>query len=52
MHIQNVPGGKIKIVGGHGIGYSKKKKLYMSMCPIPNGFRNNIMDFIAHIKEH
>jgi hypothetical protein len=25
-------------LGGHSIGHSKKKKVYMYMCPIPNGF--------------
>jgi hypothetical protein len=35
--IQSVPGGKVNIVGGHSIGHSKKK-LYMYMCLIPNGF--------------
>jgi hypothetical protein len=36
--IQDIPGGKINIVGGHSIDYSKKK-IYTNMCPIPNGFR-------------
>jgi hypothetical protein len=36
--IQNVPGGKANILGGHSIGHSKQK-VYMYMCPIPNGFR-------------
>jgi hypothetical protein len=34
--IQSVPGGKVNILGGHSIGHSKQK-LYMYMCPIPNG---------------
>jgi hypothetical protein len=38
-HIQSVPGGKDNILGGHSIGNSKQK-LYMNMCPIPNGFRD------------
>jgi hypothetical protein len=36
--IQSVPGGEINILGGHSIGHSKKK-IYVNMCPIPNGFR-------------
>jgi hypothetical protein len=27
-HIQNVPGGKVNILGGHGIGHSKQKFVY------------------------
>jgi hypothetical protein len=38
-HIQDVPGRKDNILGGHSIGHSKQK-LYMNMCPIPNGFRD------------
>jgi hypothetical protein len=33
-----VPGGKINILGGHSIGHSKKK-IYVNICPIPNGIR-------------
>jgi hypothetical protein len=36
--IQNVPGGKASVLGGHSIGHSKQKKLYMYMCRIPNYF--------------
>jgi hypothetical protein len=36
--VQGVPGGKVSILGGHSIGHSKKK-VYMNMRPIPNGFR-------------
>jgi hypothetical protein len=32
----------VNILGGHSIGHSKKK-LYMHMCPIPNGFRDIII---------
>jgi hypothetical protein len=39
-HTQDVPGGKVNTLGGHSIGHSKQKKLYMYMCPIPNGFRD------------
>jgi hypothetical protein len=38
LYIQRVPGGKVNILGGHGIGHSKKK-VYVNMCPIPDGFR-------------
>jgi hypothetical protein len=38
QNIQNVPGGKVNILGGYGIPHSKKK-VYMNMCPIPNGLR-------------
>jgi hypothetical protein len=37
-YIQHVPGGKVNIVRVYSIGHSKKK-VYMNMCPIPNGFR-------------
>ena len=36
-NIQNVPRGRVNILGGHKIGHSKQK-VYMYMCPIPNGF--------------
>jgi hypothetical protein len=26
MYIQGVPGGKVNILGGHGIGHSRQKK--------------------------
>jgi hypothetical protein len=35
--IQDVPRGKINILGGHSIGHSKQKRVYMYVCPIPNG---------------
>jgi hypothetical protein len=41
--IHSVPGGKVNIVVGHSIAHSKKKKVYMYMCPIPNGFRDRII---------
>jgi hypothetical protein len=37
--IQNVPGGKVSILGGHSIGHSNQKHC-MYICPIPNGFRD------------
>jgi hypothetical protein len=38
-NIQGVLGGKVNILAGYRIGNSKKK-FYMNMCPIPNGFRD------------
>jgi hypothetical protein len=37
-YIQDVAGGKVNIRGGHSIGHLKKK-VDLSMCPIPNCFR-------------
>jgi hypothetical protein len=37
--IQCVPGGNVNILGDHSIGHSKKKE-YMNVFPIPNGFRD------------
>jgi hypothetical protein len=34
-HIHNVPRAKVNILEGHS-----KQKVYMYMCPIPNGFRD------------
>jgi hypothetical protein len=39
LQIHGVAGGMFYILGGHSIGHSKQK-LYMDMCPIPNGFRD------------
>jgi hypothetical protein len=44
--MQGVPRGKIKILGGHSIGHSKQK-LYMYMCPIPNGFRDTAISLYS-----
>jgi hypothetical protein len=35
--IQNVPGGKVNILGGRSISHSKQN-VYTYMCPIKNGF--------------
>jgi hypothetical protein len=51
--IQGVPGGKVNILGGRSIGHSKQK-LYMCMCSIPNGFREELFHctiVIARMKE-
>jgi hypothetical protein len=37
--LQDVPGGYVSILGSHSISHSKQK-VYMYMCPIPNGFRD------------
>jgi hypothetical protein len=35
-HIQGVPGGKVSILGGHSVGHSKQKYVYvLYMCPTP-----------------
>jgi hypothetical protein len=31
FYIQSVPGGKVNILGGHSIGYSKQKSVYVHM---------------------
>jgi hypothetical protein len=36
--MQSVKGEKVNILGGHSIGHSKKK-VYMNMCHISDGFR-------------
>jgi hypothetical protein len=45
--VQNVPGWKVNILGGHNIGHSKKESVCVcvcacvrAVCPIPNGFRD------------
>jgi hypothetical protein len=35
-YIQDVPGGKISILGGH-------ENFYMNVCLIPNGFRATVI---------
>jgi hypothetical protein len=46
MDIQGVPGRKVNILGGHSIGHSKQK-VYMYMCPIPNGFRDRAISLYS-----
>jgi hypothetical protein len=51
IYIQSVPEGKANILEGHNIGHSKKK-VYMNMCPIPNGFRylaSSILNLASNI---
>jgi hypothetical protein len=45
--IQNVPEGKVTILGGHSIGHSKQNKVYMYMCPITNGFRDRAISLYS-----
>jgi hypothetical protein len=48
--IQDAPGGKVNILGGHSIGHFKQK-VHMYMCPTLKGFQDRAMDVIAHMKE-
>jgi hypothetical protein len=50
--IQSVPGVKVTIQGGHSIGHSKQKKVYMCMCPIPNGFRDRAISLYRRATRH
>jgi hypothetical protein len=38
--MQNVPGGKINILGDHSIGHSNQTSV-LHMCPVPNSFRDS-----------
>jgi hypothetical protein len=52
-YIQNVPGGKVNILGGHSIGHSKQKNtICMYMCPITNGFRNRAISLSRRATRH
>jgi hypothetical protein len=44
---QGVPGGKVNILGGHGICHSKQEKLYLYICPIPKGFRDGAISLYS-----
>ena len=46
MDIQGVPGGNFNILGGQGINHSKQK-VYIYMCPIPNGFRDRAISLCS-----
>jgi hypothetical protein len=45
---QDVPGGKVNILGGHSIGRSEQK-VCVYMCPIPNGFRDTAISLYSSI---
>jgi hypothetical protein len=48
-----VPGGKVNILGGHSISHSKqRKKLYMYMWTIPNGFRDRDISLHCTLEQH
>jgi hypothetical protein len=38
-YIQGVPGGNVNILGGHNVGLSKQKIVYLHV-PLLNGFRD------------
>jgi hypothetical protein len=40
LGVQATRGGKVIIVGGHSIGHSKQKSVYVHVSCIPNGFRD------------
>ena len=42
--IQDVPGGKVSVLGGHGIGHSQQKKCTF---PIPNGFQDRAISLYS-----
>jgi hypothetical protein len=44
--LQDVPGGKIIIMGGHIMDHYKQE-VYMYMCPIPNGFRDRAISMYS-----
>jgi hypothetical protein len=43
---QGVPGEKVNVLGGHSSSHFKQK-LYMYMCPIPNGFRDRVISLYS-----
>jgi hypothetical protein len=47
--MQGVPRGKVNILGGHNIGHSKQKYIYiyMYMCSIPDGFRDRAISLYS-----
>jgi hypothetical protein len=50
--IQDVPRAKVNILLGYDIGHSKKKTVYMYMCPIPNGFRDRTLSLYRGATRH
>jgi hypothetical protein len=50
MNVQSAPGGKVSILGGQSINHCKqKKKVYMYMCPIPNGFQDRAISLYSKL---
>jgi hypothetical protein len=52
VHIQDAPEGKFNIPRGHSIGHRKQKKVYMYVCPIPNGFRGRAISLYRRATRH
>jgi hypothetical protein len=50
-NIQDVPVGKVNILGGHSIGPSRQK-VCMDVCPIPNGFRDRTISLYRQATHH
>jgi hypothetical protein len=46
LYTKDVSAGKMNILGGHSIGHSKEK-MYMYLCPIPNGFRDRAISLYS-----
>jgi hypothetical protein len=46
---QDVPRGKVNILGGHSIGHSKHSNSYMYMCPIPNCCRDRAVSLCSSL---
>jgi hypothetical protein len=47
-NIQDVPRQKVSILRRHSIHHSKqKKRVYVYMCPIPNGFRDRAISLYS-----
>jgi hypothetical protein len=46
IYVQDVPGGKVSILGGHSIGHFKQN-VYVYVCPIPNGFRDRAISLYS-----
>jgi hypothetical protein len=40
MYIQDDAGEKVNILGGDNVGDCERKKVYMNMCLIVNGYRD------------
>jgi hypothetical protein len=45
--IQSVPEGKFSILGGHSIGHSKQKDVYIYIYRIQNGFRDTTISLYS-----
>jgi hypothetical protein len=48
--IRNVPGGKVRILGGHSIGHSKQESVYVHVS-CSGRFPRQLFHVIARIKE-